>query len=64
MANPVCSGCGMNMGKIRYVEDQDVTNQDGKTVGKVSEGEFGGLFVCVNSDCPKCHPSHKKHNPA
>jgi len=48
------------MGKISYVNDSDVTDQDGRKVSEVSEGEFDGFFVCVNSDCPSCHLSHKK----
>jgi len=60
MANPVCSACGMNMGKIKYVDDQDIKDQHGKKVGEISEGEFGGLFVCVNSNCSSCHSSHRK----
>ncbi len=49
----------MNMGKIAYVNDSDVTDQDGRKVGEVSE-RIGGFFVCVNSDCPSCHLNHKK----
>jgi len=48
------------MGKIAYVNDSDVADQDGRKVAEVPEGEFGGFFVCVNSDCPSCHLSHKK----
>ncbi len=59
MGKPICSDCGMNMGKIAYVNDSDVTDQDGRKVGEVSE-RIAGFFVCVNSDCPSCHLNHKK----
>ena len=64
MGKPICSDCGMNMGKISYVNDSDVTDQDERKVAEVSEGEFGGFFVCVNSDCPSCHLNHKKDSSA
>jgi len=48
------------MGKIAYVNDSDVTDQDGRKVGIVSKRESGGFFACVNSNCPSCHLSYKK----
>ena len=50
----------MNMGKIAYVNDSDMADQDGRKVREVSGGKFGGFFACVNSNCPSCHLSHKK----
>lgn len=60
MGKPICSDCGMNMGKIAYVNDSHVTDQDGRKVREVSGGKFGGFFACVNSNCPSCYLSHKK----
>jgi len=50
----------MNMGKIAYVDTKEIKDSGGKKVGEISEGEWGGFFVCVNPDCPDCHSSHKR----